>query len=200
MGVEAQTMEYLREQGYPVPAIAELSRDGTELAMERVDGPSMLGRLGRRPWTVRSQGAILADLHHRLHTIAPPPFLRTAPVGGDGEHFLHLDLHPLNVIISSKGPVVIDWSNAARGQASMDVALAWVLMAAAELPGSRLKGRLLGSFRGQLVDSFLGHFERRPLVLALNEVVAWKVQDPNMAPGEQRAMWRLVEQETGKDM
>jgi aminoglycoside phosphotransferase (APT) family kinase protein len=199
MTVEAQTMDFLRQQGYPVPAIAELSQDGSELAMERVDGPSMLGWLSRRPWTVRSEGAILAHLHHRLHDILPPSFLPTAPLGGAGEHFLHLDLHPLNVIISSKGPVVIDWSNAARGQASMDVALAWVLMAAAEVPGGRLKGRLLGSFRGLLVNSFLDHFERGPLVRALQEVVAWKVHDPHMAAAEQQAMRRIVEQETRKD-
>jgi aminoglycoside phosphotransferase (APT) family kinase protein len=198
MSVEAQTMEYLHGQSYPVPAIADLSEDGTELVMERVDGPSMVGRLSQRPWTVRSQGAILADLHDRLHAIVPPSFLPTAPVGGAGEHFLHLDLHPLNVIISRKGPIVIDWSNAARGQASMDVALAWVLMAAAEVPGGGLKGRLLGSFRGLLVNSFLNHFERGPVVQALKDVVAWKVHDPHMAPGEQQAMWRLVEQETRK--
>jgi hypothetical protein len=199
MAVEAQTMEYLHGQGYPVPAIAELSQDGTELAMERLDGPSMLGWLSRRPWTVRSQGAVLADLHHRLHAVVPPSFLPTAPVGGPGGHFLHLDLHPLNVIISRKGPVVIDWSNAAHGQASVDVALAWVLMAAAEVPGGGLKGRTLGSFRGLLVNSFLNHFERGPLVGSLKEVVAWKVRDPHMAPGEQQAMWRLVELETSQD-
>jgi hypothetical protein len=167
--------------------------------MERVDGPSMVGWLSRRPWTVRTQGGILADLHHHLHAIPPPPFLPAAPVGAGGEEFLHLDLHPLNVIISSTGPVVIDWANAARGQAATDAALAWVLMAAAEVPGGRLKGRLLGSFRGLLVRSFLDHFERDSLVGALKEAVAWKVRDPHMAPNEQQAMWRLVEQETIRD-
>jgi aminoglycoside phosphotransferase (APT) family kinase protein len=199
MRVEAETMAFLRDQGYPVPAIEELSQDGTELAMERVDGPSMLGWLSRRPWTVRAQGGILADLHHRLHAIGPPPFLPAAPVGAGGEDFLHLDLHPLNIIISSTGPVVIDWSNAARGQAAIDAALAWVLMAAGEVPAGRLTGRLLGAFRGLLVNSFLDHFERDSLVGALKEVVAWKVRDPHMAPNEQQAMWRLVKKETTDD-
>jgi hypothetical protein len=72
-------------------------------------------------------------------------------------------------------------------------------MAAAEVPGSRLTGRLLGLFRGLLVNSFLDHFERDSLVRALKEVVAWKVPDPNMAPDEEQAMWRLVEHETTRE-
>ena len=54
---------------------------------------------------------MLADLHDRLHEIAGPDWLPGMPDGGD--RLLHLDLHPLNVIMSPNGPVVIDWPNAA---------------------------------------------------------------------------------------
>jgi hypothetical protein len=37
MAQEAQTMEYLYRQRYPVPAVEELSDDGADLVMERVD-------------------------------------------------------------------------------------------------------------------------------------------------------------------
>ena len=63
---EARTMEYLRGHGYPVPAIDEVSDDGTDLVMERIDGPSMGDYLMRRPWAVRRQGVVLATLHRRL--------------------------------------------------------------------------------------------------------------------------------------
>ena len=56
-------MEYARSEGYPVPAVSELSEDGTDLVMERLDGPVMLTALSRRPWTLRTQASVLAELH-----------------------------------------------------------------------------------------------------------------------------------------
>ena len=131
-------MEYLRHQGYPVPAVEELSADGGDLVMERIDGASMVEAVGRSPWAVRRQGGILADLHRRLHDVPSPDFLGPAPVGR-GDRVLHLDLHPLNVLMGPKGPVVIDWANACLGDPGVDVALAWVLMSAGEIPGGRIE-------------------------------------------------------------
>ncbi len=54
---EAQTMEYLRAQRYPVPAVHEVSDDGCDLVMERIDGVSMVDAIARAPWTVRRQDA-----------------------------------------------------------------------------------------------------------------------------------------------
>jgi len=42
MAAEARIMEYARERGCPVPAVEDVSGDGAELTMERIDGPSML--------------------------------------------------------------------------------------------------------------------------------------------------------------
>lgn len=188
-------MEYLRIQGYPVPAIEELSDDGTDLVMERIDGTSMVDFMTRRPWTIRRQGAVLATLHRRLHAITPPDFLRPAPVG-TGECFLHMDLHPLNVMIGAKGPVVIDWPNAARGDPDVDLVLAWVLMAAGEVPSNnRVIATVLSGARGLLIKGFLDTMGRDLDLVKhkLREVVDFKVRDPNMSPAEQDAMWRVVE-------
>jgi aminoglycoside phosphotransferase (APT) family kinase protein len=190
---EARIMEYVRGHGYPVPAIEEVSDDGTELAMERVEGPSMGDYLRRRPWTLRRQGAALADLHRRLHEIPAPEFLSPAPVGL-GERLVHLDLHPLNVLIGPTGPVVIDWSNAARGDPDVDVGLAWVLMAAGEVDVGRVLGAVIGRLRAVLVQGFLAPFDLDPVKDKLRETVAWKVGDPHMSPKEQQAMWRVVEE------
>jgi tRNA A-37 threonylcarbamoyl transferase component Bud32 len=70
-------MEYARSHGYPVPAVAEVSEDGTELVMERVDGrPSMIEVVGRRPWTTARQARVLSALHRRLHELPSPEWLR----------------------------------------------------------------------------------------------------------------------------
>lgn len=184
-------MEFLYQQGYPVPAIEELSGDGLDLVMQRIDGASMVEVLKRKPWTVRAQGEVLADLHNRLHDIAAPPFLGPAPVG-TGDRFLHMDLHPLNVMIGRSGPVVIDWPNARAGDPTVDVAIAWILMRAGEIPGNRVVGAVLGGMRAQLVKGFVRHFDPAALQAVARELVAWKVQDPHMSEAEQAAMWRLV--------
>jgi aminoglycoside phosphotransferase (APT) family kinase protein len=193
LAVEARTMEHARAHGYPVPAIAEISDDGTELVMEQIEGPLLLEAIGRRPWTIRQQGALLADLHRRLHDIPAPDWVGDAPCG-HGDRLVHLDLHPLNVILSAKGPVVIDWPNAARGTGDVDVAATWVLLASASIPAGRVKAGLMGMGRSMLVNAFLAPFDRAPVRELLPGVVEWKVADPNMTAEEREAMRALVVQ------
>jgi aminoglycoside phosphotransferase (APT) family kinase protein len=191
MVAEARTMEYVRSHGYPVPAVDQVSEDGTELVMERIDGPSMVEAISRSPWTVRHQGRTLADLHRRLHELQPPDFLRSADIGS-GTSIVHLDLHPLNVVIGAGGPVVIDWTNARIGDPDIDVALAWLLMSAGEVPGKGPMAKALGVGRSLLVGGFIGGFDRRKLVDVLRRTVEWKQEDPNMSAKEVDRMWSAV--------
>ena len=192
MATEARTMDYARQHGYPVPAVHELSDDGTDLVMERIDGPSMVTVLGRRPWTLRRQGAVLADLHERLHEIPAPHWLTDAPCG-HGDRLVHLDLHPLNVLLARTGPVVIDWPNAVRGDGNTDVALTWVLIAGGGIPGGGLKAALMGKGRAVLSGSFLKRFDLPAVKAQLSDVVAWKSTDPHMSAVEQAAMRSLAQ-------
>ena len=195
MAVEARTMEHARAHGYPVPAVDQISDDGTDLVMERVDGPSMFVALGRQPWTVRHQGRVLAELHQRLHEIPAPEWVADAPFGS-GDRLLHLDLHPLNVILSAKGPVVIDWPNARRGDGNADVALTWVLLAAGGMPTGRAKAAVLGRGRQLLIKGLLAPFDLASVRALLADVVEWKVKDPHMSATEQQGMRSLVSAQT----
>ncbi len=192
MAQEARTMSFLHQRGYPVPAVDELSDDGLDLVMERIDGVSMVDAIGQAPWTVRRQAATLADLHIRLHEIDAPDFLPPL-IEGSGSKIVHLDLHPLNVMVGPKGPVVIDWPNARCGEPAVDVGLAWVLMAAGQIPGNPLKAKLLASFRSLLVNGFLSHFDRNEVAGYLRQIVEIKVQDPHMSETEVAGMWKVVE-------
>ena len=185
-------MSYLREQGYPVPAIEEVSDDGVDLVMERIEGLSMVDALAKAPWTVRRQAKTLAALHHQLHEIAAPDFFPAAPVG-TGDRVAHMDLHPLNVMISAKGPVVNDWTGACAGDPLVDVGIAWVLMSAGQIPGGKVEASLLGLGRSLLVNGFMSRFDRGQVARRLREVVTWKVNDPHMSEQEVANMWRLVE-------
>ena len=184
-------MSFMRDHGYPVPAVEELSDDGLDMVMERIDGVTMVEAIGKAPWSVRRQAATLADLHRRLHEIEAPDFLPAAPVG-TGTKVLHLDLHPLNVMVGPRGPFVIDWPNARRGDPFVDIGLAWVLMAAGQIPGGGLKTRLLGFGRSLLVNGFLSHFDRRAVAAFLRPIVEMKIQDPHMSEAEVAGMWEVV--------
>jgi hypothetical protein len=193
---EARIMEYVRAQGFRVPAIEELSDDGLDMVLERIKGPDMVAMMGNRPWTIPRLGRILADLHCGLHELTAPAWLADAPVGR-GVGLLHLDLHPLNVMMAPRGPVVIDWARACRGDPSVDVALAWVLMAAGEVSAGRLMGLILGRARAALVASFLGAVDLNGARQNLRDVVAWKVLDPHISPAEQARMWQVVNEAGG---
>ncbi len=191
MAAEARVMEHARQHGYPVPAVEDLSDDGTDLVMERIDGPLMIAVLGQRPWTLRRQGGVLAELHRRLHEIPAPEWIKEAPCG-TGSCLVHFDLHPLNIILTSSGPVVIDWANACRGDGNTDVALSWALIAAGAIPAGRVRAAAMGWGRGVLIKSMLAQFDVSEVRARLPEVVTWKVTDPHMSSAEQDAMWALA--------
>lgn len=195
MVIEARTMEYVRGLGFPVPAVHKVSDDGTDLVMERIDGVSMREVVSRRPWTLRRQGAVLADLHERLHEIPAPSWLRDAPCGG-GDRLIHLDLHPLNVMLTANGPVVIDWPNASRGDGNTDVALTWVLLAAGGISPDRIKSTVEGWGRSILISALMRRFDGSAIRAQLPSVVEWKLADPHMVESERVAMRRLVQNET----
>jgi aminoglycoside phosphotransferase (APT) family kinase protein len=183
-------MEYARQHGYPVPAVDELSDDGTNLVMERLDGSSMVAVLDKQPWTLKRQGTVLADLHQRLHQIPAPDWLPVAPCGS-GDRLVHLDLHPLNVMLTSKGPVVIDWANAARGDPAYDVADAWVLFATADAPGNSLERSLAAVARRIFLRNFLGDLDADAARAVIPAAVGHRLTDRNMTESEKERMRRL---------
>lgn len=97
-------MDHVRSYDYRVPGVFGV--DGPSMELERIEGPSLLDLAARRPHRIGSFAALLADLHHRLHQIPAPSGL--ASPFGRGGCVLHLDLQPANVIMTRRGPVVLD--------------------------------------------------------------------------------------------
>jgi hypothetical protein len=185
-------MEHARQHGFPVPAVFDAS--GGDLILERLDGPTMLADLARRPWLVRRHGQTLAELHRRLHEIPAPHGLR-APFGR-GERLAHFDLHPDNILLTPRGPVVIDWSNAARGEAADDVAQTWVILTTSAIPGP-LPFRALGrAGRKVLVDAFLVRADADAARERLVTVAERRLStDPHLLERERRALRTLISRE-----
>lgn len=116
---EARVMAYVARFGYPVPVVYEAR--GADLVMERLDGPTMAAALLAGQLAMTAGASMLANLLQTLHELPTWP--------GAREQIVHLDLHPENVILTGRGPVVIDWCNATDGPADLDTALSAVIMA-----------------------------------------------------------------------
>jgi aminoglycoside phosphotransferase (APT) family kinase protein len=165
---EAVVMRHAHEHGFRVPRVLEVRDDG--LVLEHVDGPTMFGSLRQRPWQALHAARTLARLHAALHEI---PF--------EGRRLLHLDLHPDNVLLSQRGPVVIDWTNARAGDPALDVALTWVIGATS----AGMAGRAF-------TQLFLRHVDRGEARRALPDAVALRLADPNVTDAERGRVRRLL--------
>ncbi|MDT0274543.1 phosphotransferase [Blastococcus goldschmidtiae] len=184
---EAAVMTYARSRGLPVPEVHDVA--GPDLVMARVAGPTMADALVRRPWSMGGQARTLARLHELVHAVPAPAWL-DAPAG-NGDALLHLDLHPENVLLTPSGPVVIDWTNAARGPAAADVADAWLVISAASVPGSRSRAAVVAAAQG----SFARLFRRAAgldLTSALPAAAARRLADRNLGVRERRRIRHLA--------
>jgi aminoglycoside phosphotransferase (APT) family kinase protein len=186
---EAAVMQHVHAHGYPVPRVVEVS--GGDIVMERIEGPTMLTALGKRPWRIRAYTKVLSGLIHRLHAIPVTGWMQNR-LGGGGA-VVHLDLHPDNVMLTPRGPVVIDWSNAGRGAPEVEVADLWLLMANANIPGSRATRTLLGAGRKLFLRGVLRTFDLDPVRRSLPVALEHRLGDRNMLPDERERMKRFVE-------
>lgn len=197
VAAEARLMRHLAAAGYPVPEVYDA--DGRDLVLERLDGTDMLADLGRRPWLIPQHARTLADLHDRLHQIAAPPGwpaaagLSDVAVGTGNAPLLHMDLHPGNVMLSSRGPVVIDWVGALAGPAGADVAMAYLIMKTADtdlLPMwlrpvvGMLRTAFCRRFAAGVRDSPWPHIARAARV---------RIADVNTRPSEAARLLRIAE-------
>jgi aminoglycoside phosphotransferase (APT) family kinase protein len=186
---QAEAMNVARAAGYPAPAV--YAAEGRDVVMERVQGRSMLADMVRRPWLIPAHARLLVDLHRRLHEIEAPTSL-PAPVG-EGAALLHLDLQPENVLMTSNGPVVLDWEWAARGPAPADLAHTVLQLDTSEVPGGRLRrvaavlGR--GLFTRGFVDEAGG---RAALAVHIASVAEYRLAHRELTEKERRRICAVL--------
>jgi len=203
---EAAAMRAAAAAGVPVPVPGEIltyaGRAG--MVMERVNGPDLLTIVARRPWSIRRVGRMTGELHVALNAVPAPaglPDLREVcdrhirsldvppelehlrafsleALAGvpDGDALCHGDFHPGNIIDSGRGPVIIDWPGAARGDPDGDYVRGVLLLSLGEPPpGSPLMLRLGARvLRGLLLSRYRAAYTaiRRPDPRA---VARWEV-------------------------
>ena len=226
---EAAAMKAAADRGVRVPAVHGLTtvmgRPG--LIMERIEGPDLLTLVGRRPWIVFSIGPICGEVHARLHAAGAssriralretlrqriessgrvPDYLAEFAVEileglPDGDRLCHGDFHPGNVLMAGETPVVIDWTNATRGDPAGDVARSLVLFRLGQPPpGSPTLVRYLRLVGSKIVTSAYLRAYRRVRPLDMGLVDRWEVVQAaarlaaEPIAGEERPLLRLLEQ------
>ena len=146
---ETRVMRFMFEQfragrGVRVPEVFDLrptDDPARDIVMERIDGVTMLNDLGQRPWRLFAHASLLARVQRQVNDVVAPEWMVTpttaAATKRRDDSILHLDLHPMNVMVTADGPVVIDWTNASGGPAGFDAALTFVKIRIFEMSGLR---------------------------------------------------------------
>lgn len=183
---QADVIRHVSAHGYPVPRLLDAS--GPDLILERIAGPELQATI--RPWNIARSARVLADLHRRLHLI--PPLAGLGEPFGEPAGLVHLDLHPRNVLLGPRGPVVIDWANAANGPAQADVALMYLIGATSGIDAPPIARTLLGLARRRFLDAFRTTAADQDFDRLLPAVAAWRKRDPNVRADEQAAIDRLL--------
>ena len=186
---EASIGRTVHAAGVPCPSTGEILRvDGRRgLVYERIDGPSMADLLLAEPDRLAEHALTFARLHAVMHRPAPTSglpgqrekllrhldlasptplavelkekALRALPGLLDGDVICHGDLHPGNVLLSSRGPVAIDWENASLGSPLADVARTSLLLETAhfylpQMPGYPFIADAIARFRQLYLQAY----------------------------------------------
>jgi aminoglycoside phosphotransferase (APT) family kinase protein len=168
---EARVMAYVVALGFPAPVVYEAH--GTDLVMERLDGPTMLAALMLGDLELTQAATLLADLHRRLHEL--PPRLSTDPAA----RVLHLDLHPDNIMLVPRGPVVIDWRNATEGSPDLDLAVSAVILAQVAVDDTHA----MAAPAKELLSAFLRRAGGNPFSM-LDNAIARRRANPTLTAAE----------------
>ena len=172
---EAAAMAYVGGLGYPVPEV--FAARGNEMVLERLDGPTMAQAMTAGQASLETGAETLAGLIRRLHELPPWP-------GSDQRgSVLHLDLHPENVMLTSRGPVVIDWCNARVGDADLDTGLSALILAQVAIDGTHPMAAVAGDFLDALLPLLPGDPTR-----LLDQVVKFRAGQLTMASDDLAAL------------
>ncbi len=166
-------MAYAASFGYPVPRVFRV--DGPELEMERLDGPTMAAAYLDGKLSLDASAHIIADLLRRLHEL---------PGRGGTGSIVHLDLHPDNILLTGRGPMLIDWGNAGDGDPDFDTALTALILAQVAIGSIEHE---IGADAGTVLDLLLPLVPGDPLA-KLDDVVAFRAGQWTMSPEEVAAL------------
>jgi aminoglycoside phosphotransferase (APT) family kinase protein len=200
---EAEIGRAVATMALPTPKLIDVLEIGGRqgILYERVEGPSMLRQLNARPWLLFRLGRQLAELQTEIHTqkgtgfpllrsslrasmqqmeSLPPSLksgvLRLAETLPDGDALCHLDFHPDQVLMTAKGPVIIDWLTAHQGHPLADVARTCVLLQVGQVPYAGWAMRaFVNLWRGLFYRTYLARYLELHPSVTQDEITTWMI-------------------------
>jgi Ser/Thr protein kinase RdoA (MazF antagonist) len=184
---EAEIAAKVHATGQACPAVGEIvTVDGRHgLVYERLDGELLMVHLRKSPGRLVPSMQTMAQLHVEMHrnVAATLPSLRVrlrrrieraAPLTDrlrravlevldalpDGDRLCHGDFHPENILLTARGPVVIDWNDATQGHPLGDVARTLLLGRFAARAKKLPKRGLDGLVRTLILGVYRRHYSR----------------------------------------
>ena len=198
---EAQSTRLVHDAGLPAPAVEGVVEvDGRRgIVFERVEGPSMLKVLITKPWKMPKLARTLAELQAAMHSCEVPELpslrgiveeiirdsvllsadtrealLKVLEQLPDGNAVCHGDFHPDQVIMSPRGPIIIDWSNALQGNPLADVARTSFILQMGDVPSFVAGQWLIKAVRAWFHSVYLKRYLRlRPA--SREEIAPWEL-------------------------
>jgi len=196
---EQRMAQTVHAAGVASPAVGEIVTQGDRLGLvyERVDATTLLDILLKRLWQAKQLARQMADLHLSMHACQVPGLprmrdrlrakiqaarplpesLRKQALTAldelpEGSAVCHGDFHPGNVLVTERGLMAIDWTDASSGHPLGDIARSQLLIVNGELPGSPILAALVNLIRRTFYDAYRErYFARSPYDAA--EVGEW---------------------------
>ena len=200
---ELQNTQIAHAAGLKVPYAREIievnSRRG--IVFERLDGMSMLHHMQTKPFEIAASLRLFGQLHADMHAIdieTTMPLPQTVRLASNIQHttelspdlkkavltalesmpkgsrLCHMDFHPDNIILTEKGPFIIDWDPAGNGNPLADVAATSIIIWGgdpANRPGS-LKRAIEKGIGYFLNRSYLKHYAKS-ISFDRDQYLAW---------------------------
>jgi len=186
------------QAGIPTPQPERIIETGGRcgIVFERCEGPTLYQQIAAGAAPPGRLAQIFFGLQRAVHASAPqfpdmkprlaskiararraPPELRKRALEQlallpAGAAACHGDFHPANVIMTAKGPVIVDWQDAGRADAALDAARSLLLLRYAR-PGQiddAVRGAFVAAYNACLRDAWSGNvqaIERWQLPLAV---------------------------------
>jgi aminoglycoside phosphotransferase (APT) family kinase protein len=198
---EALINRKLLSTGLPIPGLIDrIQVDGRQgLVFERVNGATMIQVMSAKPWLLVRLARQLAELHLEMHQHSAP-FLtplrddlrwsitqsghlsseqKTAVLAAldklpDGDRLCHYDFHPDQVLLTARGPVIIDWMTGRQGHPAADVARSALIFSIGRPPAlSRLQIMLFGFIQASFQRAYLQRYLALSSMVDDTEVSGW---------------------------
>ncbi|HTX79828.1 MAG TPA: aminoglycoside phosphotransferase family protein [Longilinea sp.] len=212
----------------PVPTpklFASIEINGRQgIIYERVTGPSMLKLATSKPWLLFRMARLLAELQAEMHrqpgtglpALRPSleytikqveslpadlkeSVLRLLTTLPDGTALCHFDFHPDQVLITAKGPVILDWMTARQGHPLADVARTSIILKFSQVPGAgKLEQTIIDLWRRLFYRAYVNcYFELNPDA-TMSTIETWMVPVAasrlmEKIPGEQASLLDFIQ-------